>query len=79
MCIWNINFQLWFAVLLQQCFVMKRTRQSTIGDASAVKKRTIGHSTFEKWKCDFDREFKTVTWLDCESTVESTIGLTKHT
>ena len=41
---------------------MKRTRQSTIGDASAVKKRTIAHSTFEKWK----RELKTVTWLERE-------------
>ena len=49
---------------------MKRTRQSTTGDPSAVKKRTIAHSTFEKWKLDFDREYKTVTWLDCESTVE---------
>ena len=49
---------------------MKWTRQSTIGDAFAVKKRIIAHSTFEKWKRHFDCEFKTVTWLACESTVE---------
>jgi len=49
---------------------MKQTWQSIIGDVSAVKKRTIAHSTFEKWKHDFDLESKTVTWLDCESTEE---------
>jgi len=43
-------------------------RQSTIGDASTVKKQTIAHSTFEKWKHDFDREFKTI--MDCKSTIE---------
>ena len=55
---------------LQYFSVMKRKRQSTLGETSVVKKRTTAHSTFEKWKRDFDREFKTVTWLECESTVE---------
>jgi len=27
-------------------------------------------STFQKWKCELDRECKTVTWLDCETVVE---------
>jgi len=49
---------------------MKQLQQSTIGNASAVKKQTVSHSTFKKWKHNFDRKFKTVTWLDCKSTVE---------
>ena len=28
-------------------------------------------TTFRKWREDFDKELKTVTWLECESELES--------
>ena len=30
----------------------------------------VAYAMFEKWRRDFDREFKTVSWLECESAVE---------
>ena len=43
---------------------MKRSKGS---DAS---KRKVQYSTFQKWQREFDRECKTITWLDCETVVE---------
>ena len=37
---------------------------------SQEKKRKVSYATFKKWRRDFDREFKTVSWLECESAVE---------
>jgi len=61
-----LTVRLWFLV----CIVMKRSSHST-NDASLDKKRKVAYSTFEKWKRELDREFMTVSWLECESTVES--------
>ena len=30
----------------------------------------VQYSTFQKWKHEFDRECKTITWLECETIVE---------
>ena len=46
---------------------MKRTRNTSI---PTEKKRKVTYVTFQKWKREFDKECKTVTWLDCESSVE---------
>ena len=47
---------------------MKRAKSSS---ASAEKKRKVMHVTFEKWRREFDKDCKTVTWLECESCVEA--------
>ena len=49
---------------------MKRAQSCNTSYASQEKKRKVSFATFEKWRRDFDREFKTVSWLECESTVE---------
>ena len=48
---------------------MKRRHdtQSEVGNA----KKHVTHDTFLKWKCDLDRECQTMTWLDCETGMES--------
>ena len=48
---------------------MKRHRdtQSEVGNA----KKRVTHDTFVKWKRDLDRECQTMTWLDCETGMES--------
>ena len=35
------------------------------------KRRTVTVTTFHKWQEDFDKELKTVTWLEYESELES--------
>ena len=35
------------------------------------KKRKVAVITYRKWREDFDKELKTVTWLDCKSEIES--------
>ena len=49
---------------------MKRAQSCNRSGASQEKKRKVSYATFEKWRRDFDREFKTVSWLECESAVE---------
>ena len=46
---------------------MKRTKASNKADVPDAKKRKVTYSTYEKWRRDFDRECKTVTWLGCEA------------
>lgn len=46
---------------------MKRVKHL---DKPTAKKRKVAYSTFQKWQRDLDREYKTVTWLDCETSVE---------
>jgi len=31
----------------------------------------VAYATFEKWRRDFDHDLQTVSWLECESTVEN--------
>ena len=35
-----------------------------------MQRRTVDHSTFRKWQRDFDRDCKTLTWLDCDTKLE---------
>ena len=47
---------------------MKRIRSEGIDELeeSEVKRRTVSHSTFLKWQKELDKEFKMLTWLQCE-------------
>ena len=49
-------------------------KRPSSGDSSDEKKekRQIGYKTFEKWQVQYNSEFKTLTWLRCE-----TEGLTR--
>ena len=49
---------------------MKRmTASNGAEDALEPKRRKVMYSTYEKWRRDFDRECKTVTWLGCETEI----------
>ena len=39
-------------------------------EAGAIKKRRIDYATFQKWQRDLDREYQTMSWLDCSSEKE---------
>ena len=44
---------------------MKRAQASE--EASGAKRRRVLYSTYQKWRRDFDRDHKTVSWLGCET------------
>ena len=48
---------------------MKRTMSVSVEDETAQcsKKRVVTYRTFQKWQRDFDKEFSTMSWLDCEA------------
>ena len=48
---------------------MKR-RRDTQSEAENTKKH-VTHDIFLKWKRDLDHECQTMTWLDCETGMES--------
>ena len=44
-------------------------KRSAIPTASTTaKKRMVSFSMFQQWKRDFDRELRTLSWLECETT-----------
>ena len=48
---------------------MKCNISTSVEDESAQcsKKRVGTYRTFQKWQRDYDKEFRTMTWLDCEA------------
>ena len=48
---------------------MKRAEPST-SSTSEAKRRRVGYDTFTKWQRDYDREWQTLTWLECQSEME---------
>ena len=52
-------------------FAMRRRREETLDEAGCSKKRCVEHATFLKRKRDLDREQQTLSWLECDSAVES--------
>ena len=60
------KFRLWHFICINQA-AMKRVKSST----SVEKKRKVMYITFERWKREFDKDHKTVMWLNCESSVEA--------
>ena len=47
---------------------MKRSRDTQDGAGSSKKRVTF--ETFKKWQRDFDKECQSMTWLECETTIE---------
>ena len=45
---------------------MKRRRGDCDDEESVPVKRSVTHSTFLKWRGELDKEFHTISWLDCE-------------
>ena len=51
---------------------MKRARAAAgVCDGEQPKKRTVVIGTFQKWKCELDKDHQTMTWLECEATTNS--------
>ena len=48
---------------------MKRAGSSTSSESEA-KRRCVSNDTFVKWQREYDREWQTLSWLDCESGLE---------
>ena len=48
---------------------MKRSQDES-ATCSTTKKRRVDYATFQKWQRDLDREYQTMTWLDCSSEKE---------
>lgn len=46
-------------------------RASSSASEQIPKKRKVAVTTYRKWREDFDKELKTVSWLDCETEIES--------
>ena len=58
---------------------MKRARGATSAGASSsepgAKRRKVKHDTYQKWLKQYDSECQTVTWLDCETSIEGGVKL----
>ena len=48
---------------------MKRSCE-TQREAGSSKKRRVEYATFKKWQRDLDREYQTMSWLNCSSETE---------
>ena len=53
-------------------------RASSSASEQTPKKRKVAVATYRKWREDFDKELKTVSWLDCDSEIESGKTLVKR-
>ena len=42
-------------------------RAASGGSEPSSKKRKVTFTTYKKWAIEFDSDFKTLTWLDCET------------
>ena len=56
---------------------MKRAGSLTSSE-SETKRRRVSHDTFVKWQREYDREWQTLSLLDCESGLELKIFATKE-
>ena len=59
--------------------VMKRARGATSagtsGSEPGAKRRKVKHDTYQKRLKQYDRECQTVTWLDCETSIDGGVKL----
>ena len=37
---------------------------------SSSKKWAVTYGTFQKWQCDFDKDLNTMSWLNCNTTMD---------
>ena len=49
----------------------KRARADTSASEQPTKRRKVKLETYKKWVKQYDSEFQTVSWLDCETSVEA--------
>ena len=49
---------------------MKRSRSSSSAKELA-KQRKVKHETYKKWMTQYNHEYQTLTWPDCEMRVEA--------
>ena len=56
-------------------FTMKRSAATSCStsdeDLSGSKKRMVLFTTYQKWRTELDREYKTITWLGCKTLLVS--------
>ena len=56
-------------------FKMKRSAATSCStsdeDLSGSKKRMVLFTTYQKWRTELDREYKTITWLGCKTLLVS--------
>ena len=56
-------------------FTMKRSAATSCStsdeDLSCSKKRMVLFTTYQKWRTELDREYKTITWLGCKTLLVS--------
>ena len=50
---------------------MKRARSAVVSEGEPSKKRTVVFGTFQRWKCELDKDHQTMTWLECEATTNN--------
>ena len=48
---------------------MERSHSDPQSGASDPKRRTVSYSTFQKWRTELDKDCKSITWLECDTTV----------
>lgn len=46
---------------------MKHLSSDSDSIASESKRHKVSYSIYQKWKTEIDKEFNTLTWLDCET------------
>ena len=67
-CCWYV-FQ-----VLDNCTSMSKRTCTTSSDgdsSSSTKRRKVKFGTFRKWLMDYDREYKTLAWLDSDTSWEN--------
>ena len=59
---------------------MKRLSASSSEKESdcSSNKRSVAYTTFQNWRRDFDRELKTLSWLDCDTTYKGGKKIITH-
>ena len=60
--------------------IMMRGATSAGGSGSELpaKRRKVKHETYQKWVRQYDRDFQTVMWLDCETGIEGGYNTNKE-
>ena len=65
-----VSCTFYFSVVKREaCLIIKRSQDES-GTCSTIKKRRVEYFTFQKWQRDLNREYQTITWLDCSSEKE---------
>ena len=56
---------------LESCISGKMKRgPSKASEGEPAQKRAVSYETIKKWRTDLDRDYQTVSWLDCDTVSE---------